>query len=74
MAAEHFPFFVCHSNFPFVEMENEKWKTTNGKCFRFLLTVDRAATTLRAADAALVVRVKRRLIVDRDLFAGLDVS
>ena len=50
-------------------MENDKRKNV-----LFLLTVDRAATTFRAADAALVVRVKRRLIVDRDLFAGFDVS
>ena len=39
-----------------------------------LRSIDRAATGARAADATFVVGVKCRLVVDRDLFAGYDVS
>ena len=38
------------------------------------LFIDRAATGLRAADATLVVVVQGCFVVDRDLFAGFDVS
>lgn len=37
-------------------------------------TIDRTATIVSAADATLIVRVKRRFIIDRDLFTGFDIT
>ena len=41
---------------------------------KLLQTIDGAATVNGAADAAFVVGVQGRLIVDRDLFARCDVT
>ena len=39
-----------------------------------LLPVDCASTSTGAADTTLVVRVQRRFVIDRDLFAGFYVA
>ena len=39
-----------------------------------LRPINCAATVSSAADATLVVRVQRLLVVDRDLFAGFDIA
>ena len=41
---------------------------------RILNPIDRTATRARAADTALVVGMKCRFVIDRDLFARFDVA
>jgi hypothetical protein len=50
------------------------WYFVKALSTKFSSFVDSTAAGFRSADTTLIVRVQRRLVIDRDLFAGFYVA